>query len=979
MNNNKRMIDFYAEAIARLTGASFVNIACCQSKQVESFSTTGELSDHLLPEFDLSRADICLPKLKDNEKSFLPQSTTKLTSIFKSQEKNSFIIHLSFEQVDESYSDTDDKNSRSEVRRRPQNNADKSAQSLWLGLTFTHHLPNWLSNDALAENGDSDQQFYPLLESLLKLGYLLVNHLESTAMLLRDPVTSLSSRIEFQSSLRKLFAESSQVAMIMINLADFQVINKKFGHDVGDQVITKIAQVLSQTLRKKELISRFGGTLFAIALPFNSRDDIANMTNRLYFKLQQPEYLQGAFSPQFKLGASVINTGSQDASITDYMTELITKTDQALHAAKTESQLNIVIWHPQLHLQYQQLQDYISGIFTADTTTDYRNMSLLWDISNLVETYSQFDVLFDKVTQRFAQSFNFDVSGLVFHKTDDEHSTEIHLKIDEQGIAHRLQKIDSSLDEPLLNILQSSQNIQPRCLTINESETLFVTPFNEHGKGLFYLRGTNSNFNLESASQLLLTALIKQLGRAYAREILKQRLNLQLFNHKEQLQAELDQLKQTLHSSEILYHSKVMEDLMKKAHRSATSDTTTLIIGESGTGKERLVHAIHQKGNRRDRPLVIVDCGAITETLIESELFGHVKGAFTGAERSSKGRIFDADSGILMLDEIGELPLRVQAKLLRFVQEKQFTPVGATKINQVDVKIIAVTNRDLQHEVNQGQFRQDLFYRLNVVVLQAPPLRERVEDIPLLAQHFLKKSALLHDEPLKTLLPDALDKMMKYSWPGNIRELENCLIQATLLCESSQIKFSELGIAQDDSSNTISPQLASGNIKTTLSEKINTIVDKEEQSVVEQHESFLKQFNLMMAQFVRGIVQQSKSEQSPLGRWLEDDLLLLTYLASQKNTHQVAMRLGLSHSTVRRKINKISSENDKHREKDWQHVMEELRPIINGQLFLGNDTLKRIKLEMLHTILHEVNGNATLSATLMGISEPTFYKWKKEL
>ncbi|MET1256582.1 sigma 54-interacting transcriptional regulator [Aliikangiella maris] len=979
MNSANRMIDFYAEAITHLTGASIVNIACCQSGRVECYSTIGEQCVPLLPEFDPSRPDIYLPNLKDNQKLIFSDLKNKLTSIFKGQEDNSILIHLNFKEGDELFLETDDKKLTNDKQTNHLKKADKRTNSLWLGLIFTRQLPAWLSKGSLKEIEHSDRQFFPLLESLLNLGYLLVNHLKNTATLLQDPVTSLSSRISFQNNLRELIESASQVAMIMINLANFQIINKKFGHDVGDRVITKIANILTQTLRKQDLISRFGGTLFAIAFRFKPNDDITDVANKLYFELQQLEYLQGAFLPQFKLGASVINVASQSDGISDYMTELITKADQALHAAKTENQTNIVIWHPQLHLKYQQQQDYISGIFTADTTTDYRNMSLLWDISNLVSTYNQFDILFDKVIQRFAQSFDFDMGGLVFNKTDNEQSMVIHLKVDEQGRAYRLQQLDSYDDKLLLTTLQSSQNVQPQYLTVNETEALFVAPFNEHDKGVFYLRGTTANFNLESTSLLLLTALVKQLGRAYTREILKQKLNLQLFNQKEQLQAELNLLKQTLNSSEILYHSKVMQDLMKQAYRSAKSDTTTLIIGESGTGKERLVHAIHQKGNRSDRPLVIVDCGAIPETLIESELFGYVKGAFTGAERNSKGRIFDADGGTLMLDEIGELPLRVQAKLLRFVQEKQYTPVGGTQSNQVDVKIIAVTNRDLQHEVNQGRFRQDLFYRLNVVVLQPPPLRERIEDIPLLAKHFLKKSAVLHDESPKTLLPDTLDKMMQYTWPGNIRELENCLIQATLLCESSHIEFSELGINQQESSIRSSQTLMSNCINTSLPEQAYVDLEKNDYSVVEQHENFLKQFNLTMAQFVREIVQQSKSENSPIGRWLEDDLLIMTYHASQKNTHQVAMRLGLPHSTARRRANKISSEKEQYREKGWQHVIETLGPIVNGDFFLGNDTIKKLKLELLQIVLHEMNGNITLSAALMGMSEPTFYKWKKKL
>ena len=194
---------------------------------------------------------------------------------------------------------------------------------------------------------------------------------------------------------------------------------------------------------------------------------------------------------------------------------------------------------------------------------------------------------------------------------------------------------------------------------------------------------------------------------------------------RERLEAEVTDLRRVVHGSRIAYRSAAMESLLASARKVARTDTTVLITGESGTGKEMFAHALHELSGRHERPLVVVDCGAIAPTLIESELFGHEKGAFTGAHTRKPGKLARADGGTVFLDEIGDLPLDLQSKLLRFVQEKQFTPVGGVESRKVDVRIIAATNVDLRARVAEGRFREDLFHRLNVIRLHVPPLRER--------------------------------------------------------------------------------------------------------------------------------------------------------------------------------------------------------------------------------------------------------------
>ena len=239
--------------------------------------------------------------------------------------------------------------------------------------------------------------------------------------------------------------------------------------------------------------------------------------------------------------------------------------------------------------------------------------------------------------------------------------------------------------------------------------------------------------------------------------------------------------------ADIITRSPRMEDLLRQAKLGADSDASVLIFGESGTGKELLARAIHQASKRRDKPFVAVNCGAIPGDLLESELFGHARGAFTGAVQAHKGLFQAADGGTLFLDEIGDMPLSLQVKLLRVLQEAEVRPVGSTQAIPVDVRVISATHRDLDSQREQGLFREDLFYRLNVVSLKLPSLAERREDIPLLAAHMLRRLAERYRKPMSTLAPDAMALLVAAPWPGNVRQLINLLEQAVALTPTTVI------------------------------------------------------------------------------------------------------------------------------------------------------------------------------------------------
>jgi two-component system response regulator AtoC len=267
-------------------------------------------------------------------------------------------------------------------------------------------------------------------------------------------------------------------------------------------------------------------------------------------------------------------------------------------------------------------------------------------------------------------------------------------------------------------------------------------------------------------------------------------LTLKKAEERESLKAENRSLKERIQKIEGDYNfgkmvakSKAMQSVFQLSNKAAQYKITVLILGDSGTGKELIAQGIHYGGMRAAGPLVSVNCGGIPESLLESELFGYKKGAFTGADRDKKGLFQEAEKGTIFLDEIGELPLSLQVKLLRVLQENEVRPVGDSKSLQIDVRFIAATSKKLEEEVKKGSFREDLYYRLNVMTVKIPPLRERTEDIPLLCKHFIGRFNEILAKDISGLAPDAMSRLLEYHWPGNVRQLENVIERAMVIAD----------------------------------------------------------------------------------------------------------------------------------------------------------------------------------------------------
>ena len=276
-----------------------------------------------------------------------------------------------------------------------------------------------------------------------------------------------------------------------------------------------------------------------------------------------------------------------------------------------------------------------------------------------------------------------------------------------------------------------------------------------------------------------------------ARAVAKAAERKQLFDRNKQLETQLKEREGTANDG-MVGNSGPMREVVRMIDAVAYSVATVLVNGESGTGKELVARSLHAKSPRRAHPFVALNCGALTETLLESELFGHVKGAFTGAQRDQRGLFDTADGGTIFLDEIGDIPPATQVRLLRVLQEGEIKRVGSAESVHVDVRVIAATHRDLPKLVKAGRFREDVFYRLNVIAIPLPPLRDRIEDVPLLAHHFLRRYAERLGKKVRGVTPEAVELLCSYRWPGNVRELENAIERALVLCRGEMITPTDL-------------------------------------------------------------------------------------------------------------------------------------------------------------------------------------------
>ncbi len=838
---------------------------------------------------------------------------------------------------------------------------------------------------------------------LFGLGGALGWHTQELAEVLQDPVSQLPARAGFQVQLDRLLnearADRRQLSLVLVNPEDFELVNERFGREIGDQVIREVGERLRTTLRRSDLLGRYGGAVFAAALVGTAIEDCGARIEHLRRELSLSPYRNSSVRLGFVFGAA--GTSVADDAPPSSAVDLLQRAEIALSAARKEGGGQTVFASDGQasgpHL------DRLSGIFTANLSKDYRNMLLLWDTVTIVAGSSSFAHLAARIVDRLFATFKPQRVGL-FGAEDDGRfellcgrerrqfgSLETELELDPAGVAV-LREAQAS-GKPAQIRLPAATGEEPRIL--HALPLMAIETF----LGCLYLEGTPEWLDLDSSDLIFLRALSSHLAVAFDRARLAEQEQRRQERERQTLRAELQELRHALQQAKLVYRSSQMEDLLGTVQRVAPTDATVLITGESGTGKELVARTLHELSLRRQAPLVVVDCTAIADSLIDSELFGHEKGAFTGAQSRGIGRLEAADGGTVVLDEIGEMPLRVQSKLLRFVQEKQLTPVGSTRSRRVDARVVAVTNRDLGREAAEGSFRQDLYYRLNVVRLVVPPLRERPDDILHLADYFLKRFSIQYQKGLLRFSAEAEQLLLRYPWPGNVRELENRLRQAVILGASERLGTADLGIETGGTVVAAAPARPGSEVEgpapaiappVARSEPApagpaTTSIPAPATPVIRPLASGRPAVDVWTALGNELERQLSAALASPtprpLGRWLAEDLVLEAHRASGQVQSQGARLLGIAETTFRRRFLKIDVNGSglPSRAEPWQRVhllLAELLAACAGEHEDLPETARRL---LLTAVASQLPAQTKRGAALMGVSEPTYRNWLQEL
>jgi len=458
---------------------------------------------------------------------------------------------------------------------------------------------------------------------------------------------------------------------------------------------------------------------------------------------------------------------------------------------------------------------------------DLSVLDALQRISHTINTLQEFDVLLEKILDIAVETVGAERGFILLSSETGELTVQTARNISDQNI----QNLTSFSNGVVRQVLQTGETLlsydaqsdarfqEMQSIVMNQIQAVACVclKIKERPIGAIYLDSINRRSGFTETSTLFLTTFANQAAIAIE--------NAQLYKRLQEENRQLRKEAQKAHGfDDIVGQSLAMKQVYDIMSSVLDSDATVLILGESGTGKELVARAVHYQGLRRDKPFVALFCGSLPESLLESELFGHKKGAFTGAVSDKKGLFETADSGTFFLDEIGDISPRLQTQLLRVVQEGEIKRVGENHVRQVDVRIIAATNKNLAEKIKDGSFREDLYYRLNVINILLPPLRSRSDDMPLLTQHFLKKFSARYKKNLLGFSTDALHLLMRYHWPGNVRELENTIERAVVLAKGALISPAELRLVEAANGHLSLPsgmtleQLARNLVEQTLRE-----------------------------------------------------------------------------------------------------------------------------------------------------------------
>ena len=627
----------------------------------------------------------------------------------------------------------------------------------------------------------------------------------------RDALTDLYRRPELEQLLGVEVTlarhTDTPLSLLMVDVDDLSRINREQGRQRGDKVIARVARLVRAQVRDVDACVRYGGEEFAVLLPGTDPEGAVAAGERIRAAVAGYPGFGGGLTVTVSVGAAAFPYHAECAC------ELLRKADQTLFVAKQEGGNRVNLWHKRIP-RHALRSDKLMGIITGNQAQDYRNVAMLLDTivltNSLLEQKQVLRSLLDMLIQLSACE-----RGVLYLERGSRGELAVEVAQDAQGESIEPEGVcalaverarRAGLPVAFLGDDQDEAEELVEAARALGLERAICLPLLTKGRqiGCMYFDARRAPGELSESDLIFMQALSRELGNAieHARlyqenlaqkeemEGLTQRLSMQVQAQASELatmERSLSTLKLRFNYDKIVGKSEAMQAVFALLDRITDHDVPVLVTGETGTGKELVARSLHFNGPRKAGPFISVNCSAITETLMESELFGHVKGAFTGADRDKQGLFEQAHKGTIFLDEVQDMSPSLQRELLRVLQEGEIRRVGGKDIIKVDVRVISATNRDLRAMVKGETFRQDLFFRLNVVSIELPPLRDRKEDIPLLVQRVLDE-VRTPDGRAPKVDPEAMRLMLKYDWPGNVRELRNFLEKTSLLIDGDTIR-----------------------------------------------------------------------------------------------------------------------------------------------------------------------------------------------
>jgi diguanylate cyclase (GGDEF)-like protein len=838
---------------------------------------------------------------------------------------------------------------------------------------------------------DDADRVADLREWLIGLGENLASYHIRLSTVIWDRVAGLPGRADFQSVLTEELAKAKVrnqgVTLAFVNPDDFGTINERLGREAGDAVIREIADRLTGVTRRGDYVARFGGAIFAIVLVNTNSDQASALGSLLRLRLTEGYYLNDATQLGFSVGVAWFDP--DNLASCDFQ-ELIRRADQALGAAKRAGGNTDVTWSSGSEIEDAENLDRLSGVFTGNMSRDYRNMVMLWDVLGAIASNLEPDTLTDQALENLFATIKPRRLALLVHAPGENLQARVVLQRREQG-GNKPDRVDDFRVDPSVapipEVALGNRVAVTEQLVFEDGKSHLVclVPLLLESKefGCLYIEGDPDELVLDASDLVFLQALATQLAVALDRARLAELEKERRENEQRSLRAELNELRSALQQARLVYRSSEMENLLSTVRRVAPTEATILITGDSGTGKELLARTLHELSSRRGKKLVVVDCGSIPPTLVESELFGHEKGAYTGASRRAKGRFEEAEGGTVFLDEVSELPLEVQSRLLRFVQEKELTRVGGTRSQHIDVRILAATNRSLEEEVAAGRFREDLFYRLNVVRLVLPPLRQRPDDIIHIARHYLETYAVTYQKSIRRMTPEAERMLVEHSWPGNVRELQNLMMRAVILCDGDRLGADDLDpLIEADPNGVGSRDARSGAPVDSEGAPVDGMPSQSGDGPTRPAASW-DDLRTAFAREIEVALAEDVAVARPLGKWLSEDLIREAHKAYGGVARRAASMVGVPETTFGRRLRKAeahAASGMATRTPSWREV----HSILTGLVGVDDDPpseplLARAHRLLLEEIVDQVAGDVELGSALLGVTPPTYRRRLAEL